>query len=113
MPKRKTFSRTERVRLFELHKGRCHLCSIPIKVGEAWDLEHVVPWELTQDDSDDNVRPAHKSCHRQKTSRDICVIRKADRVRAKHLGVIKPRSRLSHPFLKRKINGEIVRKHRD
>lgn len=83
---RKSFSRTERVRLFDLHAGKCHLCSQKIMVGEAWDLEHLVPWELTRDDSDTNVKPAHKSCHKIKTAADVAAIRKADRIRAKHIG---------------------------
>lgn len=83
---RKSFPRTERVRLFDLHGGRCHICDQKIQVGEAWDLEHIVPWILTRDDSDDNVKPAHKSCHKEKTAVDIDAIRKADRIRAKHLG---------------------------
>lgn len=83
---RKSFSRKERVRLFDLHGGRCHLCNQKIQVGEAWELEHIVPWELTRDDSDDNVKPAHKFCHKEKTADDIDAIRKADRIRAKHIG---------------------------
>lgn len=83
---RKHFSRTERVRLFDLNGGKCHLCSEKIMVGEAWDLEHLVPWALTRDDSDDNVKPAHKSCHKVKTASDIAAITKADRVRAKFIG---------------------------
>lgn len=83
---RKNFSRKERVRIFDLHSGRCYLCSQKIQVGDAWELEHVIPWELTRDDSDDNVKPAHKSCHKIKTADDVRGIRKADRVRAKHVG---------------------------
>lgn len=83
---RKHFSMRERVRLFELHGGRCHLCGQKIQVGEAYDLEHIVPWALTRDDSDDNVKPAHKSCHKIKTADDTAAIRKADRIRAKHIG---------------------------
>lgn len=83
---RKSFSRTERVRLFDLHKGECHICGQNIKVGEAYDLEHIVPWCLTRDDSDQNVKPAHKSCHKIKTADDIGGISKADRVRAKFIG---------------------------
>lgn len=83
---RKTFSRKERVRIFDLNRGSCHLCGQKIKVGDAWDLEHLVPWELTRDDSDENVKPAHKSCHKVKTAEDVAGIRKADRIRAKNIG---------------------------
>lgn len=89
---RKHFSRTERVRIFDLHGGRCHICEQKVQVGEAWDLEHVVPWELTRDDSDTNVKPAHKHCHKAKTADDVNAIRKADRVRAKFIGAW-PKSR--------------------
>ena len=89
---RKTFSRKERVRIFDLNGGSCHLCGQKIKVGDAWDLEHIVPWELTRDDSDENVKPAHKSCHKVKTAVDVAAIRKADRVRAKHISAW-PKSR--------------------
>lgn len=83
---RKHFSRKERVRIFDLHRGRCHICDEKIQVGEAWELEHVVPWELTRDDSDTNVKPAHFKCHKAKTADDTAAIRKADRIRAKHIG---------------------------
>lgn len=89
---RKRFSMRERVRLFELHRGVCHLCAQKIQVGETWELEHIVPWELTRDDSDDNVKPAHAKCHKVKTADDIAAIRKADRIRAKHIGAY-PKSR--------------------
>lgn len=103
---RKKFSTRERVRIFELNKGCCHLCSQKIQVGEAWELEHVTPWELTRDDSDDNVKPAHKHCHKTKTADDVRAIRKADRIKAKHLGIKKP-STFSAKFKKR-IDGRVV-----
>lgn len=93
---RKSFSRKDRVRLFDLHGGKCHLCDQKIKVGDAWDLEHIVPWEMTRDDSDDNVKPAHKSCHKIKTADDVAAIRKADRVKAKHMGAW-PKSKAKIP----------------
>jgi 5-methylcytosine-specific restriction endonuclease McrA len=83
---RKHRSARERERLFLLHDKRCHLCSQPIQPGDAWQLEHVVPWELTRDEGDDNVRPAHTGCHKVKTAADIRGIRKTDRQRQKHNG---------------------------
>lgn len=107
---RKHFSMRERVRLFDLHGGRCHICEQKIKVGEAYDLEHVVPWILTRDDSDDNVKPAHKSCHRAKTADDIAAIRKADRIRAKHINAM-PKKAFPGGIgskWKKRMNGEVV-----
>lgn len=104
---RKKFSTRDRVRIFELHKGCCHICSQKIQVGEAWDMEHVVPWELTRDDTDENVRPAHKHCHKSKTADDVRAIRKADRIKAKHNGTFQKPTTFSTRFKKR-IDGRVV-----
>lgn len=84
---RKTHSRKDRARIFTANRGRCHLCDGLIGVGEAWEIEHVIPYALTQDESDGNLRPAHRKCHARKTSeQDRPRISKAERQRAKHLG---------------------------
>jgi 5-methylcytosine-specific restriction enzyme A len=83
---RKHFSQRERVRLFTLNGGKCHLCHHPIKVGDAWEIEHEIAWELTRDDSDENLKLAHIACHKVKTADDVRSIRKADRMKAKHIG---------------------------
>lgn len=106
-------SATRRLRIFQAANGICHLCGQKIDgVRERWDADHVVPYALTRDDSDDNLRPAHERCHRgrdSKTSGDVKVIAKAKRVEAKHRGA-KPRSRSPLPGgksdpRKRKISG--------
>lgn len=83
---RKHFSQRERVRLFTLNGGKCHLCTMSIKVGETWEIEHEIPWELTRDDSDGNLKLAHVHCHKIKTAQDVRDIRKADRLYAKNIG---------------------------
>lgn len=100
---RKTFNRKDRARIFSAHDGCCHLCTGKIAVGEAWEVEHVIPYALTQDDSDGNLRPAHVKCHSVKThTEDRPRISKAERQRAKHMGTWpKSRARLqSAPFAK-------------
>ncbi|NGO50474.1 HNH endonuclease [Mesorhizobium camelthorni] len=84
---RKRFSRKDRERILDANHGRCHLCSRPIAIGQAWEVEHVIAWALTCDDSDSNLRPAHVKCHRVKTHRhDRPAINKAERIHAKHRG---------------------------
>ena len=83
---RKSFTRKERARLFELRKRCCYLCSGKNSVGEAWEIEHVIPWEISRDDSDGNLELAHKKCHRVKTDADMKDIAKVRRVAAKHNG---------------------------
>ena len=85
---RRSFSRKDRARIFALGKGCCHICGGKIGVGEAWEVEHIIPYALTQDNSDDNLRPAHVKCHSAKThGEDRPRISKAERMRAKHLGL--------------------------
>lgn len=94
---RKRFTDKDRARIFAANNGCCHLCNTKIDgVREAWEIEHVIAWELTRDDSDDNLRPAHIACHKQKTHKqDRPVINEAKRREAKHNGVKRPSSQLA------------------
>src|SRR5687767_14317489 len=83
---RPSMSTRRKTLLFERHKGSCHICSGHIHVGEAWDLEHRIAWEISRDDSDANLAPAHKVCHAGKTRQDRKDIAKVHRVAAKHAG---------------------------
>ena len=112
MPRRKSRPRKERARLFKLHGGICHICEGKIHVGEKWDLEHVIPWEISYDDSDENVKPAHCKCHPGKTRTDRKVIAKVHRQEAKHYGFKASKGR---PFpggknskWKKKMDGSVV-----
>jgi 5-methylcytosine-specific restriction endonuclease McrA len=55
-------------------------------MNEKWDLEHVIPIAMGGDDDEENLRPAHKSCHKAKTKDDVKAVAKAKRRQAKHLG---------------------------
>ena len=83
---RKSFNRKDRARIFNAALGVCHLCQGKIGIGEAWEIEHVIPYALTRDDSDDNLRPSHVKCHRIKTDADVTAIAKVYRMEAKHNG---------------------------
>lgn len=91
---RKSFSRKERDRLFALRGGECYLCHGPItREVEAWDIEHEIPWEISRDDSDDNLQLAHKKCHAVKTTKDRKDIAHVLRMEAKHKGTYPPSPR--------------------
>ena len=95
---RKRFTDKDRARIFAANDGVCHICLKKIDgVREAWEIEHVIAWELTRDDSDDNLRPAHKLvCHQEKThKRDRPAINQAKRREAKHNGVKRAESNLA------------------
>lgn len=94
---RRRFTDKDRTRIFANNNGTCHLCKQKINgVREAWEIEHVIAWELTRDDSDENLRPAHIDCHKRKThQQDRPAINEAKRREAKHTGVKRPSSSLA------------------
>lgn len=108
-------STTRRARIFAAANGICHICCQPIDgTKEAWDADHVIPLEISRDDSDDNLRPAHKRCHSRKTAEsDVPAIAKAKRVKAKHEGAFQTRNPLpgsKRSKWKTKIGGGWVRR---
>jgi 5-methylcytosine-specific restriction protein A len=111
MTTRRRISTTERLAIFMGAHGVCHLCARPIDpVREKWEIEHRLPLELGGEETkgSPNLQPAHASCHKTKSSVDAWALAKARRREARHLGAMKPRSRLGHPTLKRKIDGSVV-----
>ncbi|WP_406646937.1 HNH endonuclease signature motif containing protein [Aliisedimentitalea scapharcae] len=102
----------QRAKIFDDHKGKCHICEEKIDgTREAWELEHVIPYEMTRDDTDENLAPAHVSCHRGKTRADKADIAKAKRVSAKHNGARMSKNPLpggKNDRRKKKIDGTVV-----
>lgn len=114
--KRKSISAKARLKVFQDHSGVCHICGGKIVVGEAWDVEHVIPFAMGGADDETNWVPAHRKCHRTKTVEDVGNIAKAKRREARHRGVRVSRSPL--PFgkqskWKRKMDGTIVKREED
>lgn len=114
--KRRHISTRERLDIFTRHDGRCWLCGEKLQVGDLWDVEHELALELGGSDEkgSDNLKPAHRACHRIKTTVDAWTIAKSNRVRARHLGASAPsRSPLPggrrSPW-KKKINGSVERR---
>lgn len=107
---RRSISTKDRVRLFAMHGGVCHMCGGRITVGEAWEVSHDTPLAMGGADDDANRKLAHKKCHRDHTSGvDIPQIAKAKRREAAHLGAKKPRTMTRW----RKFDGTIVQKSRE
>jgi 5-methylcytosine-specific restriction endonuclease McrA len=110
---RRRMNTTRRARIFQAANGICHICGEQIDgTKERWDADHVIPLEISGDDSDDNLRPAHERCHRAKTSKeDAPAIAKCKRVAAKHIGARETRQSLPggrKSKWKKKITGEVV-----
>lgn len=79
-PTRPSMSKARRARIWEKEKGICYLCGKKVLATEKWDAEHELAWNLSFDDSDENLRVAHKEgCHAEKTAKDVKIIAKAKR----------------------------------
>lgn len=76
-----------KLRVFERHGGICHLSGRKILAGDAWDAEHVKALGLGGENRESNLAPALVSAHREKTAAEVTAMRKADRQRAKYLGI--------------------------
>ncbi len=88
---RRPLSSRERLRLFALHRGICHICDGTINsVREAYDIEHVVPLAMDGADDDGNRKPAHRKCHGPKTKHDAGNLAEAKRREVRHTGALSP-----------------------
>ena len=77
-PPRPAMTKARRARIFAAHDGICYLTGVKIGPEDEWDVEHVIPWALSHDDSDANLRPALVDPHAVKTKDDVKRIAKAD-----------------------------------
>ena len=110
MTRRRSLTRAQRVKIWDAHDGICHICELPIILGQPWQADHIIPRGLTGSDELEEYAPAHVDCHQDKTRNDNRTVKKATRVRANHLGIRKP-SRMQgsrDSRLKKKVSGEVV-----
>ena len=96
MTPRRSLTRAQRVRLFDEHKGICIHCGQKIHAerGEKWHVGHIIALALGGKDEPENMGPAHDHCNMADAYQEVIPKRaKADRIRARHLGVKKRQSR--------------------
>jgi 5-methylcytosine-specific restriction endonuclease McrA len=86
-----------RLRIFLREGGKCHLSGRTIRSGDEWDLDHRIALCNGGRHSEDNLFPALRDKHREKTAEDVREKAKVARIRAKHLGI--------HPPSPRKLQG--------
>lgn len=93
-----------RLRIFERDGGVCWISGRKIQAGDAWDLDHKIALCNGGTHSEDNLAPALRDKHREKTKLDVKLKAKVSRIRKKNLG-IKKRSGFKGW---RKMDGTIV-----
>jgi len=87
---RKPLTPTQRLKLFETHKGLCGLCGAQIRAGEQWIDEHIIPLGLGGSNELSNRAPVHVQCAHSKThgsQGDVAKIAKAKRQKMRHMGI--------------------------
>lgn len=97
-----------RLRIFEREGGRCHVSGRKIMPGEPWELDHKIALINGGEHRESNLFPALRDKHRAKTAQDVAEKAVSAHKRKKHLGISKSRHRLSHPRLKRRMDGTVV-----
>lgn len=78
--------RSVQLRIWAKYEGRCALSGRKLGPGEG-EIDHILPLGLGGRHAEDNLQLIAKDKHREKTAGDVRQMRKADRVRAKHLGI--------------------------
>lgn len=112
--RRKRLSPSRRLQVWESTGGVCVLCQRVIDgVRERWIAEHIRALELGGADALSNMAPAHAFCAEEKTRTDHARAAKAKRQKIRYIGANCSGRPL--PFgrqspLKRKLNGQIVRR---
>lgn len=103
-----------RLRIFEAHGGVCHLSGRRIQAGEPWDCDHIVALVNGGEHRESNLAPALRDKHREKTAFDVAEKSIVRRKRMKSLGIAPKKGRpmpgSKASSLKRKMNGEVVRR---
>ena len=93
--KRSRMTAAKRVRIYDRDRGLCHLCKLPIHLGEQWHVEHVKPlWEGGADE-EVNMAPAHVDCHATKSKEEAAPRAKTTAQRAKAIGATHPAGKLN------------------
>ena len=83
-----------KLRIFERCGGVCHISGRKIRPGDKFDYDHITALCNGGENRESNLAPAIREHHREKTADDVKQRAKDDRVRAKHLGIFKPK----YPF---------------
>lgn len=86
----------------------CALSGVELAPGIKVQYDHIVPLWLGGENVESNLQAVTEAAHKQKTKTEASVRAKCNRTRKKHRGITKPKSSLSHPNLKRLMDGTVV-----
>lgn len=92
---RKPLTPTQRLKMFEAHKGLCVICGG--KITGAFIDEHIRPLALGGSNEPSNRGPAHLDCARDKTQADMARITKAKAQKKAALGIKAETQKIASP----------------
>lgn len=81
-----------RARVFEAHRGVCHLSKRRIRAGETWECDHIIALCNGGEHRESNLAPALSEPHKIKTKADVREKSKVARLHKRHLGIKKNRT---------------------
>ncbi len=73
-------------------QGRCAITGVKLGPGVPFDFDHIKPLSMGGEHRESNLQTVLREAHRQKTAEEAPARAKADRIRAKHLGLF-PKSK--------------------
>lgn len=76
-----------KLRIWEREGGRCWITGKKIMPGDAYDFDHKIALCNGGTHSEDNLAPALRDKHRQKTAADVAERAKIDRIRKRNAGI--------------------------
>lgn len=74
-----------RLRIFDTHGGRCHLCTAKIMPGTYWQADHVKALCNGGENRESNLKPACRNCCYAKTAEDVAEKSDIATKRKKHI----------------------------
>lgn len=95
-------------RIRDRQGNKCALTGVALGPGVKVQYDHTVPLWLGGSNTESNLQAVTDTAHKAKTKAEATVRAKCNRTRKKHLGIAKPKASLSHPTLKRLMDGTVV-----
>lgn len=75
-----------KLRLFDRHGGKCAITGRKLAAGE-FDFDHIKRLRDGGQHRESNLQPVYRPVHREKSAQETSDGAKADRMKAKHLGL--------------------------
>lgn len=95
-------------RILRRQNDQCALTDVPFGPGVKPQFDHIVPLWLGGENRESNLQAITEAAHKKKTATEATVRAKCNSVRKKHLGIKRSKTPLSHPYLKRRMDGTVV-----